>query len=355
MSSIITDSASIEKVINLLFGRLPVYLYDSEGETPIKIISLKEKGLVVFNSKKVNDPYRMLGLTHNGTKFLIQFKYLGGDDKGIEVLKPLKMSVAQAKREMDRIVLNDKNISLIVTNIINQNDISKAIGFEDKLVDKIVKEYSQRLFKKFKNVNICISARMDGRMRLMHNYDQSIFVQNRFMDVHDHPGFLPFAEYERLLAVTKLSDSYISEISIPIKYKGYSPLGYIQVNSDSNLGLDSYEVISKISASLTSDIISTGVFQESKEICEVNDLSSTGLSFLHPQSRIFSRSLTMGETIVFDLKLPGDVKIVCRGIIKNIKNTEVMFRVGVQFYNNSAVCNEKLDSFLQSSSDASLS
>jgi hypothetical protein len=154
MSSIITDSASIEKVINLLFGRLPVYLYDSEGETPVKIIALKEKGLVVFNSKKVNDPFRMLGLTHNGTKFLIQFKFLGGDDKGIEVLKPLKMSVAQAKREMERIVLNDKNISLIVTNIINQNDINKAIGFEDKFVDKIVKEYNQRLHKKFKNVNI---------------------------------------------------------------------------------------------------------------------------------------------------------------------------------------------------------
>ena len=346
MDRLVTDFVSINKVINLLYGRLPVYLIEDGQEFPVKIIAMKEKGLIIFNNRSSASSEINLLVIHNGTRILISFSRLGGDGKGTEILKPLKMSVSEAKRESNRVILQDNVPKLKVSNIINQNDIHKAIGFEDKQVDAIVKDYSQKLNAKFKNVNINISVRLDGRMRLMQNYDKPIYIPDRNAEGFNHPNFLPFNEYIRLVSVSKLNELFISEITVPLKYKEYSSLGYIQVNSENVLAFESFEVISKVAHSITNDMIGTGVFQESKEACEVNDLSLTGLSFLHPQSRLFSRSMTMGETIVFDLFLPDKKKIVCRGIIKNIKNTEVMFRVGIQFYNNTNSTNEAIKNFL---------
>ena len=351
MDKLVTDFSSIIKVINLLFGRLPVLLHQDGQEFPIKIIAMKEKGLIILNTKNSQGIERNLSVIHNGTKIQVTFKKLGGDDKGIEILSPIKMTITEAKRESNRVILQENNPKLSVTNLINQNDIQKAIGFVDKKVDTIIKEYSQRLNSKFRNVNIYISARLDGRMRLMQNYDKPIYIPDRKAENFNHPSFLPFHEYIRLVSIAKLNEDFLSEITVPLKYKGYSSLGYVQVNSENVLPFESYDIISKISQALTSDLIQTGVFQESKEICDINDLSATGLSFLHPQSRLFSRSMTMGETIVFDLNLPDKKKVVCRGIIKNIKNTEVMFRVGIQFYNNVSNTNEEIEKFLNKSQD----
>jgi len=222
---------------------------------------------------------------------------------------------------------------MVVSNIINVNDVSKAIGFDDKKVDAILLAYRAKLTKAFPLSSIFFAGRMDNRLRLMHHYDKDIFIVDRKEKSSASADFFPFDEYLRIFDSSKIPDTYTSEICVPIKYKGYVHLGYVQVLAEKPLDFEIYKQIQNFSNAVSRDIISTGVFQESRDVCQVMDLSMGGISFIHAPSRSFSRSVTLNGTILFDLNLEEGKRVTIRGIIKNIRNQETNFRVGCQFYN----------------------
>jgi len=351
MEKELTDLESINKVVNSLFGIAPVTILTDQGELPVKIIALRPQGLVVrlpkitFNSRE-----RKLSVIHNGHLIMGDFLFVGGDENsGLEILKPVRMLISPATRRAERITLPDGSIdSVFVTNIINQVDVLKALGFDDKKTEAIMQSYLGKLKKTFGNGYIYFSDKMDNRLRLMMSFDRPIYIPDR-KDKDSTPSDLfPYEEYLQILKVTKLQDKYISEICIPLKYKGYVPLGYIQILGEDILGVKAFNEMNILATSIKKEIIQTGIFQESKEICEVTDLSLQGLSFLHPPTRMMNRSFTAGATIIFDLQFSQNMRNSYRAVIKNIKPTEKLFRLGCQFYPSRAEEMKSLEDYLES-------
>lgn len=346
MDKEIKDPEGILKVITALFGKLPAYIVNTDKEFPVKIIALKNKALIINTSLKFPNRDRVLTVVHNGSKFLAHFNLAGGDGNGIEILTPVKIQITAASRQGTRVEASQIQTGMVVTNIINVNDVSKAIGFDDKKVDTILLAYRTKLAKAFPLSSIFFAGRMDNRLRLMHHYDKDIFIVDRKEKATASPTFFPFDEYLRIFENSKIPDNYISEICVPIKYKGYVHLGYVQVLSEKTLESEVYKQIQTFASAVSRDIISTGVFQESRDVCQVMDLSMGGISFIHAPSRSFSRSVTLNGTILFDLNLDASKKVTIRGIIKNIRNQETNFRVGCQFYNLTEKDTEILEGFL---------
>ncbi|TGL90873.1 PilZ domain-containing protein [Leptospira congkakensis] len=346
MDKEIKDLEGILKVITALFGKLPAYIINSEKEYPVKIIALKNKALIINTNLKFPNRDRVLTVVHNGSKFLAHFIVAGGDGNGIEILTPVKIQIVPASRQGSRVDTSQTQTGMVVSNIINVNDVSKAIGFDDKKVDAILLAYRTKLAKAFPLSSIFFAGRMDNRLRLMHHYDKDIFIVDRKEKSTASPAFFPFDEYLRIFENSKIADSFTSEICVPIKYKGYVHLGYVQVLSEKPLDLEIYKQIQTFANAVSRDIISTGVFQESRDVCQVMDLSMGGISFIHAPSRSFSRSVTLNGTILFDLNLEAGKKVTIRGIIKNIRNQETNFRVGCQFYNLTEKDVEVLEAFL---------
>jgi hypothetical protein len=347
MNKEINDLEGILKVISALFGKLPVSIVLDGKEYPVKVIALKNKALIINTQLKFPSKARILSLVHNGNKFIAQFLLVGGDGNGIEILQPLRINIAAATRQGNRVELsNTPNAALRVTNLINIIDITKAIGFDDKKVDTILLAYRAKLLKLYPTSSIYFAGRPDNRLRLMQHYDKAIYIIDRKSKSTANPMYLPFDEYLRIFDTSKLSDDLISEISIPIRYKGYLSLGYVQVLSDKPLEMDAFNQVTLFAQAVSRDIIATGVFQESKEVCPVMDLSAGGISFVHAPTRAFSRNVTMNGTIIFDLFMNQDSKATFRGIIKNIRNQETNYRVGCQFYNTNVRDQEILEAFL---------
>ncbi|MCZ8341830.1 MAG: PilZ domain-containing protein [Leptospira sp.] len=346
MEKEIIDPEAILKVITALFGKLPATILNSGQEFPVKVIALKNKSLIINTNLKFVSKDRFLSVVHNGTKFIASFLLAGGDGNGIEILSPLKITLTQAKRQGSRVEVSGNHSGLVVTNIINVNDVSKAIGFDDKKVDAVLLTYRSKLSKAFPQSSIFFAGRMDNRLRLMHHYEKAIFIRDRKDKSSANPDYFPFDEYLRIFESSKIPEHFISEISVPIKYKGYIHLGYVQILAEKPLDEDIFQQLHTFATTVSKDIISTGVFQESKDVCPVMDLSMGGVSFIHPASRSFSRSVTMNGTILFDLSLENGTKVTIRGIIKNIRNQETNFRVGCQFYNLLEFDLNLLDEFL---------
>ncbi|MDF3820222.1 PilZ domain-containing protein [Leptospira sp. 96542] len=352
MEKEIKDPDGILKVITALFGKLPATISFQTKELPVKVIALKNKALIINTNLKFNTKERILSVVHNGSKFSAHFLLAGGDGNSIEILTPVKISITQASRQGARVDVTQPQSGMIVNNIINVNDVSKAIGFDDKKVDTILLAYKAKLLKAFPQSSIFFSGRMDNRLRLMHHYEKSIFIIDRREKSTANPNFFPFDEYLRIFDSSKIPEQYISEISVPIKYKGYVHLGYVQVLSEKPLDMEIFNQLQTFAATVSRDIIITGVFQESKDVCEVMDLSMGGISFVHAPSRSFSRSVTMNGTILFDLNLEQGKKVTIRGIIKNIRNQETNYRVGCQFYNLNPSDYELLETFLDSKKES---
>ncbi|BDA78354.1 pilus assembly protein PilZ [Leptospira kobayashii] len=349
MDKEITDIEGVLKVITALFGKLPVSIQYEGKDIPVKIIALKNKALIINTPLIFPNKDRNLSVVHNGSKFIAQFLLAGGDGHGIEILTPRKISIVAATRETTRVEVapaSGSNASLKAINIINVIDVSKAIGFDDKKVDAVLLAYRTKLLKAYPQSSIYFAGRMDNRLRLMHHYEKSIFIMDRKDKSSANPQYFPFDEYLRIFESSKIDDKYISEICIPIRYKGYVHLGYVQVLSENSLTMEAYQQVEIFANAVARDVISTGVFQESREVCQVMDLSSGGISFLHSPSRSFSRSMTMNGTILFDIVFNQESKGTFRGIIKNIRNQETNFRVGCQFYNLNQKDIDALDAFL---------
>ncbi|MCE9500731.1 MAG: DUF1577 domain-containing protein [Leptospira sp.] len=350
------ESSSIEqidKVIEKLFFSIPVSLIVSGKEFPVQVITRKTQGLIVRLPVQIESSERQLSLVHNDNNFILDFQCLGRDATGLEILRPLKMQIIAASRIRERMLISAKpDLSLSISNIVSQAEVYKGLGFGDKKLDAAIQTNLQKLKKNFPNSNIYIAERADARLRMISNYDRPIFIPDRSDPDSVTGDFFPFNEYSQLMKQNSLQEKIISEICIPIKYRGYVPIGYVQVLSEERLDGNAFNTVNITAVSLKREISQSGIFQESKEICEVGDISNQGLGFFHSQTRIMSRSFVLDATLVFDMMFSGESKpVTYRAVIKSIKPTEKQFRIGCQFHLTPAEEQKILEKFLASKSE----
>ncbi|EPG68132.1 PilZ domain-containing protein [Leptospira wolffii] len=356
MDKTVKETDALSKILQTLFARLPVSVEIKGRSYPIKVVGIKD-GLYLLVSvpgKSEGEKTRILFLTHNNHFFHGVFTVTQRNpSNGMELLRVQAVKVSEAQRSQGRVDLDGQNSEpIILTNIINQLHLRRSLGFVDKGVETILQKHAKKMKETYPDSLVYFSDRMDNRLRIMYNFEQSIFITNRLDRSSGGSGsdFVPVEEYLKLISLNKVESRFISEISVLIRYKNYTPLGYVQVLSDRSLDTEDYNKITLFAAAISRDVIASGFFQESKEKCQAEDISRNGLGFFHPQSIFFSRSFAVGEVLLFDLQLNGELKGTFRAAIRNITNTDKMFRIGCQFFN----LNEREEQILTQFMDARL-
>ncbi|PJZ24958.1 pilus assembly protein PilZ [Leptospira hartskeerlii] len=353
MDRTVKETEALTKILQTLFARLPVSVEIKGRSYPAKIVGIKD-GLYLLASlpgKSDGEKTRILFLTHNNHFFHGVFTVVQRNEgNALELLRIQAVKVSEAKRAQGRVDLENGREPIILTNIINQLHLRRSLGFIDKIVETILQKHSKKMKETYPESLIYFSDRMDNRLRIMYNFEQSIFVTNRLERSSGGAGqnFVPIEEYLKLLALNKIESRFISEISVLIRYKNYTPLGYVQVLSEKPLDTEDYNKITLFAAAVSRDVIASGFFQESKERCIAEDISRSGLGFFHAQSIFFSRSFAVGEILLFDLQLNQELRGTYRAAIRNITNTDKMFRIGLQFFNLNSKEEEMLNQFVDS-------
>ncbi|TGK17233.1 PilZ domain-containing protein [Leptospira fluminis] len=352
MDKTVKEADALGKILQTLFARLPVSI-DIKGRSyPVKIVGIKDSLylLVSIPGKPSSEKTRILFLTHNFHFFHGVFTVTGRNaNNGLELLRVQAVKVSEAKRSQRRVELeSSESDPIIIHNVINQQHLRKSIGFVDKSVEEIIQRHAKKIKESYADSLVYLSDRMDNRLRIMYNFEQSIFVINRHERSSGGSNFVPMEEYLKLISLNKIESRFVSEICVLIRYKNYTPLGYVQVLSEKSMDTEDYNNITLFSAAISRDVINSGFFQESKEKCIVEDISRMGLGFLHPQSIFFSRSFAVGETLLFDMQMNRELKGTFRGVIRSIVNTDRMFRVGCQFFNLNAREEQLLNQFVDS-------
>jgi hypothetical protein len=324
----IKDREAILKLIQSSFQNLPVYTETSKGKIPIKVVSIKEEGVVVQNYGST-EKVRTLCVTNNGNVLSFDFSLIGSN-ANYEILSPVLLRVAPAKRLGERIDLNDP--MYFITSITNQNEISKSLNFDSVKLKNLLGSYTAKVKDKFSFLDIYISDRQDFRLKLIGSYDKPIFIPDKADPTTVTSDFVPYSEYIVHSKFDKKYEKYVSEICIPLRYKNFISFGYISAFNLELMDNSHYNMLNIIANSLKKELLLSSNIIESKEKAKITNVSNEGFAFDHNNTVNFSKLFVIGSIIIFDFHLSDTEKQTVRATVRNIRPTEKSYRIGCQFY-----------------------
>ncbi|MBP7280012.1 MAG: hypothetical protein KBA66_00445 [Leptospiraceae bacterium] len=234
-----------------------------------------------------------------------------------------------------------------VSNIISMNEVTIFLG--DDHIKEVIKSNYNRLRHLFDRYNIIIKDKQDERIRLMKSFDQPIVILNRENPDATPAMSVPYNEYHRMLKADKNAEFFKSEICVPIKYRQYIIIGYVQVMHSKRLDLNSFNVVALAASSIRKEISDYKNYEESTEVCRVTSITETDVTFLHSLNKHFSRIFQMGAVVILDL-YSKDTKITIKASIKGLKPLDKHFSVTCQFVNMSIDQYEKIEKLVMPSS-----
>ena len=327
---LIQDSEQIKKEFEEKSSNLPLFMYHNGKQFPVKVISFDSKGLIIKNVGRTDKDPRIITFTYDKKLYKFTFNLLGTNGN-FEILQPTVMEALPASRILTRVTSE----RLYITNICNQSDIIKSITADSVRVSNILKSYSSKVRDKISNLELFIHERVDVRLKLLNDHDKIIFIPNKSNQDSVPKDCVPYMEYLNQLRNSKGMDRIVSEITIPLKFKGQFTFGYLSAQHDLPMDDGYLQIMNALAQNIKKEIFSQPIINESKEASLLAEANAEGFSIFHTNFANFGKLFTIGGIIVFDLCISSEEKIICRAVIRNIKPTEKQFRIGCQFFTSS--------------------
>jgi hypothetical protein len=331
----ILDQAKIQQIVRSFFIKNTTLLRLPDGKD-IEVIQIQYETTnirIKYKSKPPQSASRIL-ICNAGNIFIFELKFVKALDTEEEILSPIKMVVHNPKKEVDpkSILLAEKDSpKIIVSNIIGQNEIKNFQ--QDERLKNIIKSHSTRLVHLFHKYKIFIQEKQDERMKLMRQYEQPIFIPDLREKFSVPDGFVPHYGFAKLIKIDEIvKDGYVAEICIPIIFRNFTMIGYVQIQHKSVLDLNSYNLASFVSASIKKDISDFTNNFESKEKCNIVSINQAELNFIHPNNKIFNKIFANGEICIINI-LTIDIKLTVAIKIQKIEPTEKGFLISSVYHN----------------------
>ena len=223
------------------------------------------------------------------------------------------------------------------------NEVTVFLG--DDHIKEVLRSNYNRLRHLYDRYNVVIKDKQDERIRLMKSFDQPIVILNREIPESTPNISVPYNEYNRMLKADKNAENFRAEICVPIKYRQYIIIGYVQVMHSKRLDLNSFNVVGLAASAIRKEISDYKNYEESSEVCKVTSITETEVTFLHSLNKHFSRIFQMGTVVIFDL-YSKDTKITIKASVKGLKPLDKYFSITCQYVNMSIDQYEKIEKLL---------
>ncbi len=255
-----------------------------------------------------------------------------------------KLAMAALGAPDTRKVTDEKvETDIKVSNIISMNEVTIFLG--DDHIKEVLRSNYNRLRHLFDRYTVIIKDKQDERIRLMKSFDQPIVILNRDVPESTPAMSVPFNDYFRMLKGEKNTEPFKAEICVPIKYRQFIIIGYVQVLHSKRLDLNSFNLVGLAASSIKKEISEYKNYEESTEVCKVTSITETEVTFLHSLNKHFSRIFQMGSIVILDL-YSKDTRLTVKVSIKGLKPLDKYFAVTGQYVNMSIDQYEKIEGLL---------
>lgn len=336
----INDPAQFEKVFYKFFLKSSnIYLKTQNGDLKVDFFGFSE-GNVAFKIPYIkNLPPECLVVTrYQCYTIYVQLKYVEKQEDEIYILFPVKVQIITAERTEERKSLEvggESKTILYATDLYSDMNILGDLGLNVKKIERVKEIMHFDLDKIFKSVKLLFISESSSDIRLKYIYEtrEHIYMPT----LNSDPSPVMEKSYAFYINEIYATDYYlrnrknlISEITVPILFRGRIPFGYIQVNHDNELTEGQISVMKRMAVVCENLCHKNQVFSTNNDKLLICDISSSGVGIVF-NDRKFIRHFKEDCYVTFTINLPTDKKCVLLVQVKNISvKDNKIFKVGCQ-------------------------
>lgn len=354
----ITDRNLFEKVFYTFFhNNKNVYLKTKSGDLRITFFGYAD-GIAAFNIPYVKNMPDTCVITTRFKQYTVHgfFKLSGRDEDSMYLFHPVKFQVMSQSRKEGRYSFEEGGDSkqvLYITNLISDFIISNSLALAPKKVDQVKETLKFDLTKQFQHVKIYFinEGTTDTRMKQFYENPVPIFIP----DLNSPPPSDIEKSFNSYINNIYSKDYYlqnrknlISEVSVPILYKGRIPYGYIQINSEKGMTEAVVTIIKRMAIVAEELFKKNNIFYIETDRLLVSDVSYSGMGVVF-RDRKYIRSFKENSYIYYDLILPANKKASMLSVVRNIELMEnKIIKVGFSIKDVDALSEVYYQEFLES-------
>jgi hypothetical protein len=353
----ITDKSAFESIFYQNFSGGDMFLKTSNGNLKIAFLGYTD-GQIAFRIPYIKSmPETALVFARKDeTTVYAEIKTIEKQEADVFIFSPIKVQIIFGARRENRAPVagtgEGKNL-LFVSHIASEFNLFDSVSIEKKKTEFIRDKVLSDLNKIFPNVSVhfCAEESGDSRMRFFNeNGNRPIFISDISKPPQDGDK-TDYAYYKEFIYAKEQFNmkrkNLISEVSVPILYRGMIPFGYITVNNTVTLDQSCIQILKRAAVLSEQMMIRGGVI---RDICDerllVSDISRGGIGIVF-RDRKFVRFFKEKRTASFDLILSNGSIVAIAAIVKNIALLDSkIIKVGCEIRSVDESCKAEYEEYL---------
>ena len=326
----ITDRSAFDRIF---YDNLPggdIFLKTSNGNLKIAFMGYTG-GQIAFRIPYIKSmpDTALVFARRTETTIYVELKTIEKQEAEVFVFSPIKVQLIHAARTEGRAAVSGEGKNLMfISRIASDFNLSDSVALEKKKTAFVRDKVLSDLKKIFPDVIVHFSSEemFDQRTIFFNEHaNQPIYIE----DITKPPAADPsgmFAFYREFIYSKEQFNmkrrGFISEISVPILYRGMIPFGFITVYSTATLNPSAIQILTRAAALSAQMMVKGGVIREvCMERLLVSDISRGGIGIVF-RDRKFVRYFKEKRTASFDLILGDGSQIPMSVIVRNISLLE---------------------------------
>ena len=279
----ITEKDKFTHIITDFCNENICHLKIADKNIEITLEKIENNNLYIKTTKVYIDCNTCFITNKKGNTLITVFcKYIDSPEKYVYILEPLRIQFYNTKREEDRNLFVDYDVTEkhYLTDFISEINLRQKIEDSHEQIDKIINVFQEDFYEYFDNVDISLVNRFkDIRMKFIHQNLSPIFIADFNKEI-DSKIASRYKEEVIDIDSTIKSNAYVSEILYPLIYNGIILLGYIQINKRFPFKENEYKLVEKKANDLVLKLESVLNITLQKEKYNLTDISQSGLSII---------------------------------------------------------------------------
>jgi len=354
--STITYRDNFQELFDRYFSNNEAFLRANQGTIPVTFFGFTGDRAAFKVPHVKNMGQEVTIFSRNGNETIYAFlSFFEQQEAGVFIFVPQRVQVITQDRKENRRDVDEpkQNKSLVfITSIMSDFILQNQISFSLKKIDNIREIIQERLDSVALKVRLflCNELKRDPRMRYFKTQRVPIYIPDfTRTDEKDRDKINYYINnihaQDHLL---KNNKDYISEISIPLLYKGKMPYGYLLINSTMALPEDVYAAMKKSTLFIDKLFTDFEIFSEAEDRMLVSNISESGFAVTINERRLI-RYFKEESHVSLDMILPGQKKASILAEVRYINSqTNKTIKIGFKIIDIDALSEINFDEFLQS-------
>lgn len=328
----ITDRSAFDRIFYDNFQGGDIFLKTSNGNLKIAFLGYTA-GQIAFRIPYIKSmPDTALIFARRAeTTIYVELKTIEKQEAEVFVFSPIKVQLIHAARTESRAAVSGsgegKNL-MFISRIASDFNLSDSVALEKKKTAFVRDKVLSDLRKIFPDVNVHFSSEemFDQRTIFFNEHaNQPIYIEDITKPPASDPSGM-YAFYREFIYSKEQFNmkrrGFISEISVPILYRGMIPFGFITVYSTATLNPSAIQILTRAASLSAQMMVKGGVIREvCMERLLVSDISRGGIGIVF-RDRKYVRYFKEKRTASFDLLLGDGAQIPMSVIVRNISLLE---------------------------------